>query len=228
MHPRRDWGGSGLLGVVARYDYFFPTTTADSAAYDRILSVQEVAAGSEAERAGLRAGEDFLLGTDEASLTHCRDLVLHLWDQSPRLPVEYDEDKNPVILMTYNSRADAVRPVVLRLGSAELVRPSIPSGAAEPAEEMWLWGARLVSGPRSMARASGGRFTFPRDSQSEPGSIACASHPAEERGGGGRDWDIPSFLVSSCSVPLEPPPRSAGAAAGAAGRAVEEPAGGGG
>ena len=56
--PTRNWGGQGMLGVTIRFDTYHK-------ADEHLVRVLEVAPGSPAEIAGLRAGTDYLLGTAE-------------------------------------------------------------------------------------------------------------------------------------------------------------------
>lgn len=72
--PRRGWGapGDGMLGLMIRHDWF------DNAHLEAI-HVLEVHHGSPAEKAGLRAHQDFLLGTSRIAFKgydHL-DLFLH-------------------------------------------------------------------------------------------------------------------------------------------------------
>jgi hypothetical protein len=54
--PRRGWGGEGLLGLMIRFDHF-------QNAHLEALHVLDVHHGSPAEKAGLRAHSDWILGT---------------------------------------------------------------------------------------------------------------------------------------------------------------------
>ena len=40
VKPRRGWGGNGLLGVVARYDFYFANGKGADPAYDRCVFVE--------------------------------------------------------------------------------------------------------------------------------------------------------------------------------------------
>ncbi|EGB04761.1 hypothetical protein AURANDRAFT_6242, partial [Aureococcus anophagefferens] len=88
--PTRNWGGQGMLGVTIRFDTYHK-------ADEHLVRVLEVAPGSPAEIAGLRAGTDYLLGTAERVLND--ECTLHL-------------DK-PVEFYVYNTETDEVRVVVL-------------------------------------------------------------------------------------------------------------------
>ncbi|CAI5745789.1 unnamed protein product [Peronospora destructor] len=65
--PSRKWPGKGLLGVTIRFDSY-------EGAEDQLLHVLYVAESSPAERAGLRANSDYLLGTPEHVFTSAEDL----------------------------------------------------------------------------------------------------------------------------------------------------------
>lgn len=94
--PTRNWGGQGMLGVTIRFDTYHK-------ADEHLVRVLEVAPGSPAEIAGLRAGTDYLLGTAERVFGDSDVLndecTLHL-------------DK-PVEFYVYNTETDEVRVVVL-------------------------------------------------------------------------------------------------------------------
>ncbi|RMX68662.1 hypothetical protein DD238_003583 [Peronospora effusa] len=67
LTPSRKWPGKGLLGVTIRFDSY-------EGAEDQLLHVLNVAESSPAERAGLRANSDYLLGTPERVFTSAEDL----------------------------------------------------------------------------------------------------------------------------------------------------------
>ncbi|KAG7401707.1 Golgi reassembly-stacking protein 2 [Phytophthora boehmeriae] len=67
LTPSRKWPGKGLLGVTIRFDSY-------EGAEDQVLHVLNVAASSPAQRAGLRADSDYLLGTPERVFTDAEDL----------------------------------------------------------------------------------------------------------------------------------------------------------
>ncbi|KAI9922873.1 hypothetical protein PsorP6_001788 [Peronosclerospora sorghi] len=67
LTPSRKWPGKGLLGVTIRFDSY-------EGAEDQLIHVLNVAKASPAERAGLRAGSDYLLGTPERAFTDAEDL----------------------------------------------------------------------------------------------------------------------------------------------------------
>ncbi|CAH0485315.1 unnamed protein product [Peronospora farinosa] len=67
LTPSRKWPGKGLLGVTIRFDSY-------EGAEDQLLHVLDVAESSPAERAGLRANSDYLLGTPERVFTSAEDL----------------------------------------------------------------------------------------------------------------------------------------------------------
>ncbi|KAE9029174.1 hypothetical protein PR003_g2957 [Phytophthora rubi] len=67
LTPSRKWPGKGLLGVTIRFDSY-------EGAEDQLLHVLNVAEASPAERAGLRADSDYLLGTPERVFTDAEDL----------------------------------------------------------------------------------------------------------------------------------------------------------
>ncbi|KAG6623951.1 Golgi reassembly stacking protein GRASP65, contains PDZ domain [Phytophthora cinnamomi] len=67
LTPSRRWPGKGLLGVTIRFDSY-------EGAEDQLLHVLNVAEASPAERAGLRADSDYLLGTPERVFTDAEDL----------------------------------------------------------------------------------------------------------------------------------------------------------
>ncbi|KAL4160698.1 hypothetical protein PRNP1_001260 [Phytophthora ramorum] len=67
LTPSRKWPGKGLLGVTIRFDSY-------EGAEDQLLHVLDVAESSPAERAGLRADVDYLLGTPERVFTDAEDL----------------------------------------------------------------------------------------------------------------------------------------------------------
>lgn len=58
MVPNRSWGGDGLLGMIIRYHNM------ESANLDTV-HILDVHPGSPAEKAGLQAYSDYLLGTSE-------------------------------------------------------------------------------------------------------------------------------------------------------------------
>ncbi|ETI40397.1 hypothetical protein, variant 1 [Phytophthora nicotianae P10297] len=67
LTPSRKWPGKGLLGVTIRFDSY-------EGAEDQLLHVLNVAESSPAERAGLRADSDYLLGTPERVFADAEDL----------------------------------------------------------------------------------------------------------------------------------------------------------
>ncbi|RLN93005.1 hypothetical protein BBJ28_00025411 [Nothophytophthora sp. Chile5] len=67
LTPSRKWPGKGLLGVTIRFDSY-------EGAEDQLLHVLNVEQSSPAERAGLRAGSDYLLGTPERVFADADDL----------------------------------------------------------------------------------------------------------------------------------------------------------
>ncbi|KAG7386099.1 Golgi reassembly-stacking protein 2 [Phytophthora pseudosyringae] len=67
LTPSRKWPGKGLLGVTIRFDSY-------EGAEDQLLHVLNVTESSTAERAGLRADSDYLLGTPERVFADAEDL----------------------------------------------------------------------------------------------------------------------------------------------------------
>ncbi|KAF4143633.1 GRASP55/65 PDZ-like domain [Phytophthora infestans] len=67
LTPSRKWPGKGLLGVTIRFDSY-------EGAEDQLLHVLNVEDSSPAERAGLRADSDYLLGTPERVFADSEDL----------------------------------------------------------------------------------------------------------------------------------------------------------
>ncbi|CEG40462.1 Golgi reassembly stacking protein GRASP65, contains PDZ domain [Plasmopara halstedii] len=67
LTPSRKWPGKGLLGVTIRFDSY-------EGAEDHVLHILSVAESSPAERAGLRADSDYLLGTPERVFADAEDL----------------------------------------------------------------------------------------------------------------------------------------------------------
>ncbi|KAK1934253.1 Golgi reassembly-stacking protein 2 [Phytophthora citrophthora] len=67
LTPSRNWPGKGLLGVTIRFDSY-------EGAEDQLLHVLDVAESSPAQRAGLKADSDYLLGTPERVFTDPEDL----------------------------------------------------------------------------------------------------------------------------------------------------------
>ncbi|ETN04833.1 hypothetical protein PPTG_14597 [Phytophthora nicotianae INRA-310] len=67
LTPSRKWPGKGLLGVTIRFDSY-------EGAEDQLLHVLNVAESSPAERAGLRADSDYLLGTPGRVFADAEDL----------------------------------------------------------------------------------------------------------------------------------------------------------
>jgi hypothetical protein len=82
--PTRSWGGKGVLGLVARFDV--------SPALMTRVCINTVLKGGPADEAGIRPGEDFLLGSERQSLV-TEDIVrevlgadLTLSDSAESLP----------------------------------------------------------------------------------------------------------------------------------------------
>lgn len=159
VRPRRGWGGQGLLGSVVRYDSFYGSLSASGPAsrdgpaeFDRVLAVRSVRAGSEADRAGLRASEDLIVGGENMTFTHCAELVSFLAQFAGR----------DVVLFVYNVPTDTVRQVVFHPTIPEIVRPAIPAGAPVTAGHVKIYGMELVSGPRGARSVEPGFvFEFP-------------------------------------------------------------------
>ena len=62
LTPSRQWQGEGLLGMTIRFD-----TVHEEELNEAMCHILDVEKGSPAERAGLRANEDFLLGTSDTT-----------------------------------------------------------------------------------------------------------------------------------------------------------------
>jgi hypothetical protein len=125
--------------------------------YDRCIPVGEVAEGSEAAKAGFRAHEDFLLGTEQVGFTTLHDVVVHLWERSGQ----------DVMVEVYNKPTDTVRPVVLRVDEGELVPPVTVRGSVDGTViTVWQFGMQLFSSHRGSSPAGlpeGMRCEFPED-----------------------------------------------------------------
>uniref|UniRef100_M4C4E4 PDZ GRASP-type domain-containing protein n=1 Tax=Hyaloperonospora arabidopsidis (strain Emoy2) TaxID=559515 RepID=M4C4E4_HYAAE len=67
LTPSRKWPGKGLIGVTIRFDSY-------EGVEDQLVHVLNVVDSSPAERAGLRAGSDYLLGTPDRVFTDAEDL----------------------------------------------------------------------------------------------------------------------------------------------------------
>ncbi|KAG1705190.1 hypothetical protein DVH05_004123 [Phytophthora capsici] len=67
LTPSRKWPGKGLLGVTIRFDSY-------EGAEDQLLHVLDVVESSPAQRAGLKADSDYLLGTPERVFMDTEDL----------------------------------------------------------------------------------------------------------------------------------------------------------
>lgn len=66
--PKEGWGGQGLLGGEIRYEEW-------SSDDEFGLRVVEVVAGSVAEQAGIVAGTDYIVGTEEVSVSSIEELA---------------------------------------------------------------------------------------------------------------------------------------------------------
>lgn len=96
MVPNRKWPGEGMLGATIRFDSF-------EDAEEQLVHILEVEPDSPAEIAGLRPGEDFLLGTAEKNFRDTDVLFNELKNNLDR-PVEF---------YVYNTVNDEVRMVVI-------------------------------------------------------------------------------------------------------------------
>jgi len=92
--PRSDWGGQGLLGITIRFDSF-------ENANENVIHILSVKPGSPADVAGIKADDDYVLGTAE--------MVFHDMEE---LALCFEANVNNTIpLYVYSASTDAVRVV---------------------------------------------------------------------------------------------------------------------
>ena len=94
IKPRNDWGGQGLLGITIRFDSF-------ENANENVIHILSVQPGSPAALAGIKADDDYVLGTAE--------MVFHDMEE---LALCFEANINNAIpVYVYSASTDAVRVV---------------------------------------------------------------------------------------------------------------------
>jgi hypothetical protein len=161
LHPNRNWGGPGALGLVARYDNMAPE--------DKFFAVTYVHPGSPAADAGLRANEDYILGGEKETPKDENSIGMLLTPSGVQYYVPPDASEGErtrinlhatvVMLYVYNAPSDTVRIVALQpaqipildptLSAATMITSSSSSSAESPKAE-----AEAASG--DAAEAAGG------------------------------------------------------------------------
>ncbi|GFH50986.1 hypothetical protein CTEN210_07462 [Chaetoceros tenuissimus] len=96
LFPTTNWNGTGLLGVTIRMDDYITTE-------ENLLRILEIQPDSPAQRAGLCAKNDYLLGTTMESF-HTEEI---LGD------VLYENEDQELEIYVYNTETDVVRVVTL-------------------------------------------------------------------------------------------------------------------
>jgi predicted metalloprotease with PDZ domain len=95
----RDWGGEGVLGARMSLQTINSDTT-------ELLHVTEVEVGSPAAEAGLKALEDYIIGTPERAVTSADSLAT------------LAEYRKEFALVVYNRGSQTVREVTVRPSSS--------------------------------------------------------------------------------------------------------------
>ncbi|TMW63807.1 hypothetical protein Poli38472_002748 [Pythium oligandrum] len=99
LTPSRRWAGKGLLGVTIRFDSY-------EHAEDQLLHVLDVMPDSPADKAGLKAESDYLLGTPERAFRDPEDLSDELLDAL--------DNETSFQCYVYNTESDQVRIVTIK------------------------------------------------------------------------------------------------------------------